>query len=310
MQQSVDIARPLEEVFAFVANPANDARWGSQPAGGHPSLARPAGGGNQVPLPRRFAGRQFELVREVPVHEPNRRQVVKTTSGPLRFGGVRTFEAISGGTRITLTGGGRAGGFFDLPDPLLLRVAQRSLRTEPGEIEGFVGVESPARRSSPQPIRSRSAGARGSTAPAGSGDWSCARNRHSPCTSPQSGGTAGRAPWDRRSWRRQQGGRLQPGSRPGRSHTGCGTSQVLGGAAVGGTQHEAVAVADKGQRSRPVLARPPPGSSKKENRAPGDEPAADAAVVRRYSVTCSHGTALPISCMSSSSRPADRWSSV
>lgn len=29
MQQSVDIARPLAEVFAFVANPGNDARWGS-----------------------------------------------------------------------------------------------------------------------------------------------------------------------------------------------------------------------------------------------------------------------------------------
>jgi hypothetical protein len=29
MRQSVDIARPLEEVFAFVANPANDARWGA-----------------------------------------------------------------------------------------------------------------------------------------------------------------------------------------------------------------------------------------------------------------------------------------
>jgi hypothetical protein len=29
LQLSVDIARPLEEVFAFVANPGNDARWDS-----------------------------------------------------------------------------------------------------------------------------------------------------------------------------------------------------------------------------------------------------------------------------------------
>ncbi len=29
MQESVHIARPLEEVFAFAANPGNDARWGS-----------------------------------------------------------------------------------------------------------------------------------------------------------------------------------------------------------------------------------------------------------------------------------------
>jgi hypothetical protein len=29
LQQSVEVARPLEEVFAFVANSVNDARWGS-----------------------------------------------------------------------------------------------------------------------------------------------------------------------------------------------------------------------------------------------------------------------------------------
>jgi hypothetical protein len=41
----------------------------------------------------------------------------------------------------------------------------------------------------------------GSAAPAGSGGWSCARRRRSPCTSPQSGGTAGCARRGRRSWR-------------------------------------------------------------------------------------------------------------
>ena len=107
LQQSVDIARPLEEVFAFVANPGNDARWGPI-CWRCPGLTRPAGGGARFRYKAHFTGRQFELVREVTEYEPNRRQAVKTISGPLRFGGVRTFEAIPGGTRITLTGGGRA----------------------------------------------------------------------------------------------------------------------------------------------------------------------------------------------------------
>jgi Polyketide cyclase / dehydrase and lipid transport len=78
----------------------------------------------------RFAGRPFQLVREVTAYEPNRRQAVKTISGPLRWGGTRTFEAIPGGTRITFSGGGQAGGFFGLAEPLLLRAAQRSLRND------------------------------------------------------------------------------------------------------------------------------------------------------------------------------------
>jgi hypothetical protein len=108
LQQSVDIARPLEEVFAFVANPGNDAQWGSNLLEVTQVSRGPLGVGARFRYKARFAGRQFELVREVTEYEPNRRQAVKTISGPLRFGGVRTFEAIPGGTRITLTGGGRA----------------------------------------------------------------------------------------------------------------------------------------------------------------------------------------------------------
>jgi hypothetical protein len=63
-------------------------------------------------------------------YEPNRRQAVTTVSRPIRFGGTRTFEAIPDGTRITLRGGGRAGGFFGLAAPFLLRAAQRSLQSD------------------------------------------------------------------------------------------------------------------------------------------------------------------------------------
>src|SRR6266511_3733448 len=55
-------------------------------------------------------------------------------------------------------------------------------------------------------------------------------------------------------------------------------ARMARGAAVGGTQHEAVAVADVGQRSGPLLAGPPPDAREQPNRAAGDEPAADAAV--------------------------------
>ncbi len=94
MHQSVDIARPLEEVFAFVANSANDALWGSNLVEVTKISPGPIGVSSRFRYTARFAGRQFELVREITEYEPNRRQAVKTISGPLRFGGVRTFEAI------------------------------------------------------------------------------------------------------------------------------------------------------------------------------------------------------------------------
>jgi hypothetical protein len=52
----------------------------------------PLGVGTRFRYWARFAGRQFEFVREVTEYEPKRRRAVKTISGPLRSGGVRTFE--------------------------------------------------------------------------------------------------------------------------------------------------------------------------------------------------------------------------
>jgi Polyketide cyclase / dehydrase and lipid transport len=85
MQQIVEIARPLEEVFAFAADPGNDARWA--PTWWRSPISRPArwGVGSRYRYTTRFVGRPFRLVREVTAYEPNRRQLVKTISG--LFGG-------------------------------------------------------------------------------------------------------------------------------------------------------------------------------------------------------------------------------
>jgi hypothetical protein len=58
---------------------------------------------------------------------------------------------------------------------------------------------------------------------------------------------------------------------------------MVRGAAVGGAQHEAAAVADIGQRSGPLLADPPPGASKRIGLPAMDRPPMRS-LVRRYSV--------------------------
>jgi hypothetical protein len=134
LQQSVEVTRPLE-ILAVVANPGNDARWGSNLLEAtQVSLGR-LGAEARFCYKARLAGRRLELVREVTEGEPNRRQAVKTVSGFIRFGGTRTFQAIPGGTRIPFSGGGRAVGFFGLAEPLLLRAAQRSLRCDLASLE-------------------------------------------------------------------------------------------------------------------------------------------------------------------------------
>jgi polyketide cyclase/dehydrase/lipid transport protein len=59
LQQSVDIARPMEEVFAFVANPANDARWGSTLVEVQPVSPGPLEVGSRFRYVARFVGRRL-----------------------------------------------------------------------------------------------------------------------------------------------------------------------------------------------------------------------------------------------------------
>jgi hypothetical protein len=128
LQQRVEIARPLEEVFALVANLGIGAWWSWDLVEVGQVTSGPLGAGFRYLA--RLGGRRFELVGEVTRYERNRRRAVKPVSGPIRSGGVLALEAIPGGTRITFGGSGRAGCFLSLAEPPQLRAAQRPLRSD------------------------------------------------------------------------------------------------------------------------------------------------------------------------------------
>ena len=103
-QQSVDIARPLQQVVAILANPVNDALWGSNLVEVTKISPGPPGVGSRFRSKVRFAGRELELVREITEYEPNRRPAVKTISGPCGSAASGPCSRSPGGTRVTLTG--------------------------------------------------------------------------------------------------------------------------------------------------------------------------------------------------------------
>jgi hypothetical protein len=57
LQQSVEVPRPLEEVLAVVANPGNDARWGSDLLEVTQTSPGPLGAEARFCYKARFAGR-------------------------------------------------------------------------------------------------------------------------------------------------------------------------------------------------------------------------------------------------------------
>ncbi|HET9589412.1 MAG TPA: SRPBCC family protein, partial [Anaerolineales bacterium] len=65
VEHSVIIERPVPEVFAFVADPANNTKWQEGLVESHLDSPGPMGVGSQVVDVRKFIGRDMESRLEV-----------------------------------------------------------------------------------------------------------------------------------------------------------------------------------------------------------------------------------------------------
>jgi uncharacterized protein YndB with AHSA1/START domain len=96
MEHSVVIDRPVEEVFAFVADQANEPKWHKDVLEAHPQ--QPLEPGATVKWLVRFMGKNNYVV-EVTAFEPHRRIELTTRQGPLKPTLTHTFEPTDGATR-------------------------------------------------------------------------------------------------------------------------------------------------------------------------------------------------------------------
>ena len=79
---SVQLARPVDQVFAFLADPRNLPTWQSDLIEIEQLTEGPLSAGSHIREVRRMGQRQSENRAEVQVFEPNQRLVLKTTTQP------------------------------------------------------------------------------------------------------------------------------------------------------------------------------------------------------------------------------------
>ena len=134
VEESIEINRPLEEVFDYMANPENLPEWTGlvvEVGDVQTSTSGPLQEGDAFTLVGKFLGRRFETPYERTSYEPNRRYTDRATGGPVSNQEWRyTFEELAGGTRLTRVAEGEPEGFFKLADPIIERVLKRQVRTD------------------------------------------------------------------------------------------------------------------------------------------------------------------------------------
>jgi hypothetical protein len=145
IERSIEIARPVEAVFAFTHDPANDAMWQPTIAESRVLTEGPMRVGTRIAEVRRFLGRRIEATYEVTELEPNRRSSIKTTSGPIPLTGSYVLEPVDGRTRFTMRLETDAHGFFKLAEPVFARMARREMESNLGHLKDLLESREAAR---------------------------------------------------------------------------------------------------------------------------------------------------------------------
>ena len=125
---TVEIARPPEDVYAYLTDVSNLPQWQSSASSAEADGTLREGA--RIRERRTFMGREVKTELEVTAHEPGRRFDLRALSGPIRFEVRHSFEAVGNGTRVRLAVEGEADGMLRFAGPMVARRAERQFRDD------------------------------------------------------------------------------------------------------------------------------------------------------------------------------------
>lgn len=123
----VQIARPVDEVFAFVGDVRNRPGWDDSVESEELTSPEPIGVGSTVRTRLRSMGREYTYTWEIVEHEPPNRMRVESTSGPFPTTVVFQFDGRDGETHVRASVTGRPSGMLRLLQPMISRTTQQNL---------------------------------------------------------------------------------------------------------------------------------------------------------------------------------------
>ena len=119
---SIDIDRPVEEVFRALTDIRTQSQWDHGMIEGRHEPDGPAQLGTKMTEVRKFAGRIFETTSELVEFEANRKIVRKgDDNGPMSLTGILTFTPTGSGTHVDWVWELELAGLLSLMTPIMAR---------------------------------------------------------------------------------------------------------------------------------------------------------------------------------------------
>jgi carbon monoxide dehydrogenase subunit G len=125
--ENVLIARPPDEVFAFVADARNRPSWDESVDSEELTSPEPIAVGTTVRTRMRSMGRDYAYTWEVTRHDPPNRMIIESTTGPFPTTLDYQVEGRDGETSVEFWVTGRPAGVLRLFEPMIARTIQKDL---------------------------------------------------------------------------------------------------------------------------------------------------------------------------------------
>lgn len=139
VEESVEIDRPLQEVFNYVSDVGNYPEWMAHALEVRKDTAGPPQQSDSFVVAIKSVGRRFETPYERTSYEADRRYTDRAVGGPIPNQQWHSdFQEVPGGTRFTRAVDVESGGLLKLLQPLQKRAAERQLRKDLKTLKGVV----------------------------------------------------------------------------------------------------------------------------------------------------------------------------
>jgi hypothetical protein len=127
----VVIARPIDVVATYAADPSNAPEWYANIDSVHWKSAPELAVGARIAFVARFLGRRLEYTYELIEYGPGSRLVMRTTEGPFPMETNYSWTAIDDeATRMTLRNRGQPTGFSKFAAPFMASAMRRANRKD------------------------------------------------------------------------------------------------------------------------------------------------------------------------------------
>ena len=138
LELSIFIDRAPEDVFAFVFEPANAAKWQEGVVLAEFTSEGPLGMGSTWRNVSKMMGREIDMDFEVIDYDQPHRLCWKSISGPIQTKTCATFESQNGGTLITFSGEGAPRGFLRMAEGILRKRLENQFKGNANRLKALL----------------------------------------------------------------------------------------------------------------------------------------------------------------------------